>query len=369
MEMVKVACGCRVAPLVHIPPCLFIAEFGLGASLRSLNLCRNEMKNLSPNIGSLTALTSLDVSRNFLRRLPVEIGQLGALKHLDASSNHFRVAHDKRPFAVLQLEALATGCKNLKLLDLRRVAKIGEYGKGHAQLLSEALGASVEVLLSEQKTPREAKIHAADRDATLLRSQIEPHATGTLRRRLAMVFGDTTDPAVVEREEVMQRLLAHHEAAPNHGRAALHVTGVPVCDEMCSELLAEMDCWVAADTLRRQNPKELRERTNIRAQHYMILSSPLAFSSTEGGVESTAAQRAAAKLANHASMWEAAQRILRSVDEAFAKKVTAVAFTKNFVGSPHIDTQNTGPFYGLSMGDYVRRLQTVPITPCSREWL
>ena len=81
---------------------------------------------------------------------------------------------DKRPFAVLELEALAAGCTNLKRLDLRRVAKIGEYGQGHAQLLSAALGPSIEVLISEHTTPREAKLHAADRDATLLRSQIEP---------------------------------------------------------------------------------------------------------------------------------------------------------------------------------------------------
>ena len=29
-----------------------------------------------------------------------------------------------------------------------------------------------------------------------------------------------------------------------------------------------------------------------------------------------------------------------------------VAFTMNFEGSPHIDTQNSGPFYGLALGDF-----------------
>ena len=48
--------------------------------MRCLNLSRNEMRDLSPAIGSLTSLTTLDVSRNFLRRLPVEIGQLSALE-------------------------------------------------------------------------------------------------------------------------------------------------------------------------------------------------------------------------------------------------------------------------------------------------
>jgi hypothetical protein len=261
---------------------------------------------------------------------------------------------------VLQLDALAT-LPRLSVLDLRRVSKIGEYGKGHAELLSERMGPSVRCLITEQTTPPEKKQHAADRDATLLRSQIEPHATGTLRRRLAMVFGDTTDPSKVEREEVIQRLLAHHDADAGGARQPLHIKGIPVCDKLCALLKEQMDIWVEGDIIRRRNPKEHRERTNIRAEHYMILSSPLAFSTTDtadpqhvvGIQESTAARRAAAKLLAHRPMWDAAMRVLRTVDDAFADRVTAVAFTKNFVGSPHIDTQNTGPFYGLALGDFV----------------
>ena len=40
------------------------------------------------------------------------------------------------------------------------------------------------------------------------------------------------------------------------------------------------------------------------------------------------------------------------MDPDFAECYTAVAFTKNFQGSPHIDTQNSGPFYGLALGDF-----------------
>lgn len=343
------------SPLVHIPKCLFDPAFKLADSLICLNLSRNEMRQLHPAIGSLRVLVELDVSRNFLRRLPAELGQLNCLEKLDASSNHFRVAHDKTPLAALQLDSLAA-LPRLQMFDLRHVAKIGEYGKHHADLLSAKLGPGV-CLITEHKTARERKQHAADRDATLLRSQIEPHATGTLRRRLALVFGDTTDPAKVEREEVIQRLLTHHEAAGG-ARQPLYVQGVPVCEKLCAQLKAQMDLWVEADIVRRRNPKEVRERTNIRAEHYMILSSPLAFSSTDssngtgGKEESVAARRAAAKLLAYKDMWDAAMRVLCTVDEAFAKRVTAVAFTKNFVGSPHIDTQNTGPFYGLSLGDF-----------------
>ncbi len=68
------------------------------------------------------------------------------------------------------------------------------------------------------------------------------------------------------------------------------------------------------------------------------------------------AMRAAAKLKRHQRLWDLAHRLLRetlaSTDPAFADRYTAVAFTKDFEGSPHIDTQNNGPFYGLALGDF-----------------
>ena len=36
----------------------------------------------------------------------------------------------------------------------------------------------------------------------------------------------------------------------------------------------------------------------------------------------------------------------------FFAQFTHIAITKNFQGSPHIDTQNIGPFYGLALGDF-----------------
>ena len=41
-----------------------------------------------------------------------------------------------------------------------------------------------------------------------------------------------------------------------------------------------------------------------------------------------------------------------SVDPLFAQKYTALAVTHGFHGSPHIDKQNVGPFYGLALGDF-----------------
>jgi len=43
---------------------------------------------------------------------------------------------------------------------------------------------------------------------------------------------------------------------------------------------------------------------------------------------------------------------MHSVDPVFARKYTALAVTHGFQGSPHIDKQNVGPFYGLALGDF-----------------
>jgi len=119
---------------------------------------------------------------------------------------------------------------------------------------------------------------------------------------------------------------------------------------VCAALLAELEAWAAL---------AIRERPTISAQQYMILSGPGAFANTvmttrrarkmAGGGKAAAAAR---KVAEHAGLWALARRAMEEVDGAFAASYTAVAFTRNFVGSPHIDTQNTAPFYGLALGDF-----------------
>ena len=41
-----------------------------------------------------------------------------------------------------------------------------------------------------------------------------------------------------------------------------------------------------------------------------------------------------------------------AVDPVFAQQYTALAVTHGFHGSPHIDKQNVGPFYGLALGNF-----------------
>ena len=48
-------------------------------------------------------------------------------------------------------------------------------------------------------------------------------------------------------------------------------------------------------------------------------------------------------------LFDLAVETLADVDPVFAQRFTALAVTYNFVGSPHIDTLNVGPFYGLSL--------------------
>ena len=188
----------------HPPLCSFPTVILNHHFLRHLDLSRNEVKLLPPTIKTLVSLTSLDVSRNRLRRLLPELGLLFNLVHLNVSSNSMRGLKD------LALEQLAT-LTSFRLFDVRRMQSIGAYGQNHRELLAELLPTTVECLLTEQRYPKGGGIHASDRDATLLRSQLEPHCTGVLRRRLSLVFGDTTDPEETTREEAMLRLLSHYE--------------------------------------------------------------------------------------------------------------------------------------------------------------
>ena len=239
----------------------------------------------------------------------------------------------------MALDALAS-LPALQLLDLRYNNQICDVATAGCEFDVTALLADrlpgVRCLTTPRASFRDRQ-HAADRDAEDISSQLAPFSTGTLRRRLSLVFGDTTDPAEVERPELMRRLLAHYAT---HGpRTVRRVAGTPVSEATCAELQAELELWAAA---------QIRERPTIRAQAYMILSGPNAFPASKRGK----ARVAARKVAAHAKLWALARRAMEEADPDYAARYTAVAFTRNFEGSPHIDTQNTAPFYGLALGDF-----------------
>jgi len=81
----------------------------------------------------------------------------------------------------------------------------------------------------------------------------------------------------------------------------------------------------------------------------MILRSPSEFSRRS---YSKKAKLAAAKLEQYDRLWDLAMDAISETDAPFAEKVTALAITHGFRGSPHIDTQNIAPIYALSLGDF-----------------
>jgi hypothetical protein len=140
----------------------------------------------------------------------------------------------------------------------------------------------------------------------------------------------------------MSKLLEGYEA---HGaRGVAEFRGIDVSERVQGELLAELWAWrEATDTAPRERPK-------ISATGYMILRSPLEFTVASGAK----AQLAAAKLARFQRLWDVARVAMEEVNPGFANVYTAIAFTYQFRGSPHIDTQNIGPFMAISLGDYPR---------------
>jgi hypothetical protein len=185
-------------------------------------------------------------------------------------------------------------------------------------------------------------ISPAVRDATLLRSQLEPWPTAVLRSRLVDKFGEDhrmLDPW--SRADLMNRLLEKYQAMGTT-RKVIRVDGKPVDDELLGEIRQELKLW-------RARHGSVNTRPSISATSYMILRSPKEF----GTKTSKKSQQAAKKLALNQRLWDLAEKAIRQVgDDIFADNFTALAVTYGFQGSPHIDKQNTGPFYGLSLGNF-----------------
>jgi hypothetical protein len=160
-----------------------------------------------------------------------------------------------------------------------------------------------------------------------------------------------------DRSVIMSRLLAEYAVQCPVRAIIRHDKGVPVRPELLQDLLIAFQAMVW--------PTTPRERPKIQADRYMILQKPImADLSKDDGIRMTPstttttttskrAQREAAKLARYQTIWELAVQAIQEVDLDFCThQFTALAVTHNFRGSPHIDTLNVGPFYGLSLGDF-----------------
>jgi hypothetical protein len=320
-------------------------------TLKTIDLSRNSLKRIPDQIFSFcTTLTHLDVSRNMLHGMPPEIGQLINLVRLVALSNHLRMRQ-------LPLDAMAS-LRRLELLDLRYNRKLkqaaletlqGALLPNNSKLeirctLVDPSSSSSSVRCNREDDVTQGKkkttLSACDRDATLIRSQLEPLSTPQLRKRLIQSFGASLSDEGAEgertydREFVMTTLLDCYE---KHGpRRVWRERGIPASPERLASLLSELEAipW----------PRTTRERPKIQAEHYMILQRP-----GSGTPDSARTRKETAKLTRYRTLFDSAVEAMAEIDPTFAERFTALAVTKNFVGSPHIDTLNVGPFYGLSL--------------------
>ncbi|KAL7519854.1 hypothetical protein ACHAWX_004602 [Stephanocyclus meneghinianus] len=304
------------------------------SNLLSIDLSRNRLHNIPNQVFSLSMLTCLDVSRNALQGIPPEIKHLHSLEKLFALSNHLRLRQ-------LPLDDLSS-LRHLRLLDLRynRKLKRSALETIRGAFVSKRIQPEILCTIPTHERDTKATLSACDRDATLLQSQLEPLSTPQLRKRLQRTFGispnDEADRAH-DRDYIMTTLL---ECYRKHGpREVRQERGTLVSAERRAALLAELEAihW----------PRTTRERPKIRAEYYMILQKP-----GSGKVDSVRTKKETAKLMKYKQLFDLAVDTLVEVDPAFAHRFTALAVTKNFVGSPHIDTLNVGPFYGISLGEF-----------------
>ncbi|KAL7458199.1 hypothetical protein ACHAWC_009723 [Mediolabrus comicus] len=303
--------------------------------LQSIDLSRNSFKCIPPQIFSYTSLTYLDISRNALNGIHSEIKQLINLETLIALSNHLRL----RQLPIKEFSSL----HSLRLLDLRynRKLKQSAYDLLKKELLPHNLQLEIRCTISSQEDHSTTKkLSACDRDATLLQSQLEPLSTPQLCKRLERTFGVSLDKETEQaynRDYVMTSLLQCYE---KHGpREIRKEKGIPIPEHRLQALLIALKeiNW----------PRTTRERPKIRAEHYMILQKP-----GSGKEDSVRTKKETAKLMKYKKLFDLAVETLADVDPVFARRFTALAVTHNFEGSPHIDTLNVGPFYGLSLGEF-----------------
>jgi hypothetical protein len=324
----------------------FLPNLASLSRVRVLDLGGNELGEL-PGLERLAGtLEHLRLSRNWFARVPPEVKHLKMLKELDMSRNFVRFTDEALPMNALG------NLERLRVVDFRYNRKL--FKQTHVDALRSAIPQAevVRVTVSFPAAPGSfVGASPRHRDATSLRAQLEPWSTLALRRRLVEDFGESpTDPETVQRPEVMARLLElYEEEGGVEGRRVLSLEGARVSRAACDSLLEELRDW---SKKRKKGARgQQQERPSISAESYMIVRSPTDFEA-KLGAGSRKARQAADKFAKYSKLWALAESALREVDPAFADSFTALAVTHGFRGSPHIDKQNIGPFYGLALGTF-----------------
>jgi hypothetical protein len=88
----------------------------------------------------------------------------------------------------------------------------------------------------------------------------------------------------------------------------------------------------------------------------MILCSPPPATSPDnkddGSTISRRERRRNKKMEGNRKLWDKALQAMKETDPEFAARCSEIAVTYGFIGSPHIDRQNSSHFYGLSLGNF-----------------
>ena len=337
-------------PLMSNPPSL--------SSIVELDLSHNCLSDI-PGLSELKNLVSLDIRRNEFRSLPQSLTQLPFLTKLNASRNHLRASAD------LLVLLTKPPLPSLQSLDLTFNKKI--FTQSLSDILTQSLPTVAIYITVTSPPPPGAYIgdSPGERDPMLLRSQLEPFTTLQLRNRLVETFGhepySNYGAPPPGRVEVMALLLKEYEKV-GPARKLVRSLGSPVPAKDLEILKIELEAWS-------DRYDKFQERPMIKASKYMILRSPTEAEEKMIKLGSRRAHSAIRKYQQNLSLWDAAKAAMATVDEEFANAFTGLAVTKGFIGSPHIDTTNIGPFWGLSIGDFDDgtggvRVEFDPMTVC-----
>eukprot|EP00801_Mesodinium_rubrum_P003954 Mrub_03955.p1 GENE.Mrub_03955~~Mrub_03955.p1 ORF type:complete len:425 (+),score=36.29 Mrub_03955:54-1277(+) len=322
----------------------------------NLDLSRNELWDI-PNLESLINLEKFDLSRNYFQEIPENISKLNSLQKLKMTHNLLQGSN----LNVIHLKTL----KNFKTLDIRynRYCDKLIYYERLKSDLNNLVEIKISILFYEGMQSKEGSYvgnSAADRDANLLRSQLEPLSTSVIQRRLIEDFGQEIVKSW-DRAEAMDKLLncykeeglaisEFNEFSNSNlnliaNRHIIQTEGKSVRIDLINEILISLKNWANSGL----KSGSMRERPSIKASSYMILKSPQSILELDSNNKF---EKSYAQFIKYEHIYTLAMRALNEIDSEFASNIDAIAVTHNFTGSPHIDKQNTGPFYGLSMGNF-----------------
>lgn len=328
------------------------------SSILELDLSHNCLSEI-PGLSLMKNLVSLDIRRNEFRSLPESLRDLHHLSHINASRNHLRASAD------LLVLLTKPPLPSLQSLDLTFNKKL--FTQSLLDILTSSLPDVAVYMTVTSPPPKGAYIgnSPGERNPLLLRSQLEPFTTLELRKRLVETFGHKPYSNFGEpppgRAQVMNLLLDEY-AKLGPDRKLVRSLGKPVPEHILEKVRRELESWS-------ERYDKFQERPMIKANKYMILRSPTEAEQKMIELGSRRAHSAIRKYQQNLTLWGAAKEAIASVDEEFANQFTGLAVTKGFVGSPHIDTTNIGPFYGLSVGDFEDgtggvRVELDPLTVC-----